>query len=222
MTQFETLLGVGAPASAASPTFTLQQHPAATNCPSSTSCLATVSATGAGNLLIAVAIAEVSNVSVTTFSSNGCASTWQHAAGVAQAAIGGAEIWYCLNSASGATSIGPSVWSGTGNLYTAVREFSKSSGTFALNSGGTPTASCNTTGGSTNPTACSLTVSSNNSVYVVAIAPTVSVSAISGGYTGTFPNGNGEAFIINQTTYTPPTWTGTGNYNASAAAVQVT
>lgn len=206
-------------------TFAVVQHPASTSCTTGTACLQTVSATGAGNLIVANLISEVTSLAdtVSTCCANGCSVAWVQGPHVSSTTENGAaEVWYCLSSTAGATSIGPTwVRTATSQAHiTAIREFSGVA-PFALNSGATPTCTgANATSGA-NPVTCTLTVSANNSVYAVAMSNGDSATVCSNSYVCTFPSGNGEGYLINETSYLATTWTAsTAAHCIAAIALQ--
>src|SRR5205807_1270238 len=97
-------------------TWTKVQDPAAAACSAATACLSTVSSTGSGHLLTVTALSVDPADSVSSCCNAGCTSSWTKGPNITGGGPGGhsgaAEIWYCLNSASGATSIGPT-WADT-------------------------------------------------------------------------------------------------------------
>ena len=193
-------------------TWTTVQAPTAAACSAATACLSTVSSTGSSHLLTVTALSINSADAVSSCCSAGCASSWTQGPNITGGGPGGhsgaAELWYCLNSASGATSIGPT-WLDTNIHQTAVREFSSSTGSIALDTGSTPT--CTGQGTSQNPVQCSLTPSTHNDVYIIGNSFANVLSACSQSFTCTFPAGNGEGYKINQVSYAATTWTGNNN-----------
>lgn len=206
-------------------TWTVVSHPAATTCSSGTACTQVFTVTNTGDLLVANLISEVNTAgadTVSSFTAAGCSVAWTRGPHLGTAtAAGAAEIWYCLTSTAGASlTIGPT-WAttatGTQAHVTAIREFSSSTGSIALDSGAT--ASCSSSGTIASPVMCALVVSGNNHIFAIAAGFGGTLSACNQSYVCTFPSGLAEGYLPNSTTYTAPTITGSGSNPFVEAAI---
>lgn len=204
--------------------WTVVSHPAATTCSSGTACTQVFTVTNTGDLLVANLISENTSgtETVSSFTAAGCSVAWTRGPHLSVATAAGAvEIWYCFTSSAGASlTIGPT-WTGTAGAtqlhITAIREFSSSTGSIALDSGATP--SCSSSGTIASPVMCALVVSGNNHIFSIAAGFGGTLSACNQSYVCTFPSGVAEGYLPNSTTYTAPTITGSGSNPFVEAAI---
>lgn len=206
--------------------WTMIQHVtvAQASCAAST-CTATLTSTGAGNLLVASASYNTGINSIRTITgvtSADCVASWQLPAGTQgfdATTFNGVDIAYCLNSASGKTTLVVTMNAGTGNLSIEAIEYHWSASTIALD--GTPANAVNTA--SASPPCVAQTLTHTSDVVFQVIKGNRTVTAISGSYTNPadFDSTNNAGFSgwINVATTSPTTctWT-TGISDVSTVA----
>jgi hypothetical protein len=209
-------------------TWTLTQVKATSTCSTVTTCAVTVTSTGAGHLLVAGVITPGATTdAITTLTSGACAVSWVHCANCSLAASGdgGVDMSYCLNSASGTTSITITVTSApAANWIAVIWEASSSLGNIAKDSGATPSG----TKSDTTCTSCagvSLTLSGNNNFIAALGAAGATATGVTGtGWTNDLsnPSGDGIAHGITSGSQTAPaTWTqASATFVANALAFQ--
>lgn len=189
------------------------------------SCPVTVTATAAGNLLVAGVIAANTGITISSVS-GGCTGAWTHATNtaVSGAGDGSSDLFYCLNSSAGATTITLTLSSGPSGPG-IVWEAHSSVGSIAVDSGATPSgaktdASCTSCAGT------SLTLSGNNDFIVALAACGSSCSGLTGtGWTNDLANPIGDGIghgITTGSLTAPATWTQSpaGTLVSNAAAFQ--
>ncbi len=202
-------------AAGGSNTFTLVQHKnfdslgggsgGSTCAANTTTCTVTVSSTGSGNLLIAIAWRD-DNAAVNSPTASTSQGTWTHCSNCAtfQTGAGVGDIWYVLSSTSGATTVTCNE-SGSPSFHGCeIIEYSYTPGPISLDSSNSGAlASCTSCASPT------MTITGTKDVFVGEIVPANACSAISGAYTNPadFISGTGYAGAINQTSYTAPNWT---------------
>jgi hypothetical protein len=189
------------------------------------SCPVTVTATAAGNLLVAGVIAANTGITISSVS-GGCAGTWTRAAStaVSGAGDGSSELFYCLNSSAAATTVTLTL-SGSPNGLGVVWEAHSTNGSIAVDSGATPSG----TKTDTSCTSCAgtaLTLSGNND-FIAALAPCgSSCTGLTGtGWTNDLANASGDGIghgITTGSLTAPATWTQSpaGTLVSNAAAFQ--
>jgi hypothetical protein len=188
-----------------------------TNAPGSGTCAVTTASTGAGNVLVATAGMTTTGATISSMT-NGCAGTWTHCTNCAgsDAATLSSDIYYCLNSASGVTSI--TVNSATTMTQCSIYEFSTTNGPALYD---TSNNRDHTPSTSSFP-GVSLTLNGSNDVIVQADECSGSISAVSGNGFAENPGfssigANGIAFSSNTTSGGAPTWTSGGSTDAQSA-----
>lgn len=194
-------------------------HSANSTCGTGT-CAITVTSTGSGNLLVATGGRGGSGAGSMTSPTNGCSASWTHDANALNSGAPGFEdIWYCLNSASGVTSI---------TLNTAATFDHGTVSEYSTTSGPPLADVCsNRTGATaTSQPGVTLTLTGTNDVIVQGASCAATITAVSPlAYHAPFavPNGNGVAGSTNTASGTAPTWTeGSSNNNLSACAFMET
>jgi len=202
-------------------TFTPVQHVSNTACGSSNTCALTVASTGSGHLLV-VAL-NIQNPSRTISSiSAGCAS-WAHGANTAGTnASYSTDIYYCLNSTAGVTSMTVTLAGGIGTMYLDCVEYSFSGASIAYDTSNNINNTTNTLRGGVDLTALTGT---NDLLYqVIKVSGAVAVSAINGAYSSgytLFGTGYGCATAVNSTTGTAPTWTFASNSQSVGSGLAI-
>ena len=155
----------------------------------------TVSSTGSNNLLVAGLISGA-NVSISSVSAAACSSAWTHSANTSNflSGNGSVDLYYCLSSASGQTSITvtASGSAGAGSVW-VIWEASSTLGAIAVDSGSTPSqhisdASCSSCAG------VALSLSGNNDFIAAVATCGNSCTGVTGaGFTNDLANPNGDA-----------------------------
>lgn len=229
MRRLALLLALLALAPASKATWSLTQAVASCSGTSVTNCTITTSSTGSGHLLVVAMNTNTLTTTISSLTAAFCSGSWTHAtnSNASGTGDGSSDIQYCLNSASGQTSLVCTV-SASGNPGCAFYEFTSSLGNIAVNTGSVPSqhvsdAACTSCAG------VSLTLSGNNAVTVA-----VSANGDTGsGLTGTSwvndlacPNGDCFGHALNTTgnMTAPATWTQTSSATlvASAASFEET
>lgn len=213
------------PASARA-TWTLTQVTNATGC--SSPCVVTVTSTGAGHLLVAGILDVNTNTVITAVTAGACSATWTHAPNTAIGAggDGSVDLYYCLNSTSGITSISITAGICGGSCIGVIWEASSSLGSIALDTGATPSGNQNDTVNCTSCSGTSLTLSGNNNFVVGLAACGGSCSGLTGtGWTNDLSNPSGDGVghgITSGSQTAPTTWTQgpTNTLICNAAAFQ--
>lgn len=188
----------------------------------------TVSSTGSSNLLVAGLISGA-NISISSVSAAACSSTWTHAANTNNfvTGSGSVDLYYCLSSASGQTSITitASGSAGAGSVW-AIWEVSSTLGSIAVDSG--TTASQHVSDGTCSACAGVALNLSGNSDFIAAIASCGNTcSGVTGaGFSNDLSNPSGDVVahatlstsgaVTAPATFTQPSSTLTG----AAAAFQ--
>jgi len=185
-----------------------------------------VTSTGAGHLLVAGVLSSAVSTTITSVTAAACTSTWTHAPNTAASGTGdgSADLFYCLNSASGQTSISITASGTCPGCVGVIWEASSSLGSIAVDSGATP--SGNKT--DTTCTSCagvSLTLSGNNDFIAAVSANGGTGTGVTGtGWTNDLanPTGDGVAHGITSGSQTAPaTWTqSSATLVSNAAAFQ--
>lgn len=194
-------------------------------CNGVTTCSVTVTSTGAGHLLVAGLLDSGTGNTISSVTSAACTSGWTHAPNSAASGTGdgSSDLFYCLNSASGQTSITVTpANSMTGDAI--IWESSSTLGNIALDSGTTPSQHVS----DTTCTSCAgvvLTLSGNNNFVAALSACGGTCSGLSGtGFTNDLSNPSGDGVghgITSGSLTAPATWTQTsGTLVGSAAAFQ--
>lgn len=203
-------------------TWTLVQVKDNTACTSGTTCAVTVTSTGANNLLVA-AVQNFGTISISSVTAAACSTTWTHVTNgqVFVSGVGSVDMYYCLKSNSGQTSITITTGGFATNGVGIIWEASSSLGTIAVDSGATPSGNV-TDATCTSCAGVSLTLSGNNDFTAAVAGCGGTCSAASGtGWTNDLsnPNGNGIAHGLNTTgnITAPATWTQTSGQLVSAA-----
>jgi hypothetical protein len=178
-------------------------------------CAVTVSATGAGNLIVVVL--EDFALTQRTISSVSCTSscgTWVLCGATCQGKTTAAgcnasvDMAWVLTSTAGATSVSVTLSGAPVGDVVFVYEFSLS-GTASLNAGATPRGVRNQSTSATSVAGVTLTLSAVNSVVIQGDASCGTSSAIDSGYVGLFVTGDGGAYLLNTTSGVAPNWTQT-------------
>ena len=210
-------------------TWTMVQHPKNTACTTSnTTCAVTMTqSTGSGNVLIAVMGDNSSADTISSITSAACTGTWTlcttlgcHASDSTAAVA--VDMAYCLNSASGQTSISITRTGGTTGWTSAVFEYSFTAGnTVAIDTGSGIDDSTSTT--PQNGPALTLSGSNDLIVQTFRCGTTKHVTAVSGTYTNPadFSSNQGWAGSINTSSGTAPSWTLSGAARGAGAAIAV-
>jgi hypothetical protein len=191
-------------------------------------CAVTVISTGAGHLLVAGGLAAGTSVTISSVTAGACTGSWTHATGanISQSGDGSTDQYYCLNSASGVTSISVTfsgTCSGGSHCDAVIWEASSNVGNIAVDTGATPIGTKN----DATCTACAgvaLSLSSNNKFITVLAACEGSCSALTGtGFTNDVSNpdsdgvGHGLNIATSGTVTSPTTWTQTSGTQVSSA-----
>jgi trimeric autotransporter adhesin len=210
------LLGATGPAWA---TFTRVQHVVNTGCAAGTSCTLSVSATGAGNILmVAIATPGIAK----TISSVSAGGTFSHCSGSNGSDANGAssDIRYTLNSSSGVTSITVTLSSSVVAPWTVALEEYSFTGTVSVDTCGSIDNSINTARGGVVLTA--LTGTNDLLMQAIATGATIQVSAINGAYSSATDFGrHGFAVAANSVVGTAPIWTFTGNSRSAGSGLAI-
>lgn len=196
----------------------------ADNASCTSSCAVTVTSTGSGHLLVAGIISSNSTAAtISSVTAAACSGSWVHCTNCSLAnSTGNVDFSYCLNSASGQTSItitpSATLSAGIGVIWEAQSTL----GNIAKDSGTTPSgthfdsSSCTTT-----CAGVSLTLSGNNDFIAAVASCGGTCSAVSGtGWTNDKSNPGGDAAahgITSGTQTAPTTYTQTSGLLVCAA-----
>jgi hypothetical protein len=205
-------------AAGSTPIWTLVQHVPVTCPQTNATCTATLDfPTGSGHLItiLGTVYNTVSAVTISSVTSAVCSGSWFYPPGATVYNGGdgsGTNGAYCLNSASGKTTITVTLSAGTGAGYQTFDflEYAWSGSTILLD--GTP-ASINNTSASSTVSGVAQTITGSHDVIVQWISCSWAINSISGSYTTPFDavtGGNGYAAYAgwtNTSSGTPtPTW----------------
>jgi hypothetical protein len=198
-------------------TFANIQKPCNTACPTSgTTCAVTVTSTGTGHIMVAIAFRDTAGATQTISSVSG-AGTWVHPTGAngVDATAGSSDSAYNLSSTSGVTSITLTLSAAVATTWAAcVEEYSFTASGVAFDVAGSrdqSTAAANFTG-------VGLTLAGGNQLIVQYGNDSGTCSGVSAGYGDTvFPNNNCLADALNTSSGTAPTWTSTSGRAALGA-----
>lgn len=205
-------------------TWTLTQVKDTTTC-NGTTCAVTVTSTGSAHLLVAGILPQTTSTTITGVTAGACTGSWTHAASTNTT---GVDLYYCLNSVSGQTSI---TITGSGSIGTGagiaiIWEAASSLGTIAVDSGATPSGIKS----DTTCTACAgvtLTLSGNND-FIAGLANCGGTCSnlVGTGFTNDLSNPGSDGVmhgITSASLTAPTTWTQTsGTLICNAAAFQET
>lgn len=184
-------------------TWTFVQAPE--NTTGGATCAVTTSATGSGNVL--VAIGEFGALATMNSSpTNGCSSAWIHCTTCSASnsnLANATDLWYCLNSASGVTSI--TLNGSTTFDWCTVREYSTNNGPPLFDVGNNRSQMSAVT----SAVGVSLTARKGlNDLLVQAYGPNANILSIDSGYGNlkTAVTLRGVADLLNTTNGAAPTW----------------
>jgi hypothetical protein len=194
---------------------------------SGTTVAVTVVSTGSGHLLVAGLLDGTTGDTISAVTAAACTGSWTHATNtvVSLTGAGSADLYYCLNSASGQTSITITHTSCT-ICVGVIWEAASTLGNIAVDAGATPSGN-HTDSACTSCAGVALTLSGNNDFIAALAVCGATCSGVTGtGWTNDLsnPTGDGVAHGITSGSQTAPTtWTGTsGIIGSNAAAFQET
>lgn len=202
--------------------FTLVQHPLNASCSSgNATCSVTVSSTGAGHLIVAIAGTNAGTADPISSVSGGGTYTNCSNCSIANSGSGTLDAAYTLNSTSGATSISVTMSSAPSAVWKVeILEYSFTNGPISLDASG----STSNTTSTSSPPGQGLAVAGLNDVIVQAIKVGPNATAISGSYTSPadFSGSYGWAGWVNTITGTAPTWTSSASSQSAVLGIAFT
>lgn len=208
-------------------TWTLTQVKGSSACGGTTTCSVAVTSTGAGHLLVAGLLTNANGAdAISSVTAAACSGSWVHCpnCSIGAAGNGSLDFSYCLNSASGQTSIVITLSASATAEIAVIFEASSSLGGIALDTGTTPSgtksdATCTSCAGVT------LTLSGNNNFVAGLGAAGGTMTGLTGtGWTNDLANPSGDGVghgITSGSQTAPATWVqSSGTMLASAIAFQ--
>lgn len=180
---------------------------------SSGGCAVTVTSTGAGHLLVAGLLSPNTGATITAVTAGACVATWTHVPNstMSNAATGSGDMYYCLNSTSGQTSINISTSASCGSSCVGVIwEAASSLGSIAVDTGAVPSQNATDTA-CTSCAGVGLTLGGNNDFIAVMSSGSQNCTGLTGsGFTNDLGNPQGDGIghgITSGSVTAPATWT---------------